>query len=65
MPSWGTLIRLLVQVVLMKIRHNIDTFKLREVTKIRKATNDQINEIEKAVADGDSIAISVLWKQLH
>ena len=63
----GPIITTAIKVLLMWLQNRFDPkmIKLREVAKIKNAQEKDLAKIEKAVADGDTAAISDIWRGLQ
>ena len=63
----GELLRLLIGVALMWLRNRYDpaTIRFREIGRIRHANETERLAIDKAVAVGDTAALSRIWAGLH
>ncbi len=62
----GELLGVALRVFLMWLRNRFDPemIKFREIRDVRKAKEAQIEEIERAVADDDTAALSDIWRRL-
>lgn len=58
---------LVLRLVIMWLQHRYDPkmVRLRELTKVKEANDVERIAIEKAVADGDTAALSRIWDGLH
>ena len=63
----GQIITLAIKVLLMCLQNRFDPemIKLREVAKIKHAQEKDLEEIERAVAEDDTVAISNIWSGLQ
>ncbi len=63
----GELIVLAIKVVLYKLANlwDPDMVKMREVKRIRHAKEKDREEIDKALIDGDTASLSVIWARLQ
>jgi len=46
-------------------RNDPEMIKFRELKRIKHAKDEQIEEIDKALAGGDTLAIATLWRELQ
>ena len=56
-----------IKVLLMWLQNRFDPemIKLRELKRIKDAKESDLEEIENAVANGDTAAISDIWRRLQ
>lgn len=64
--AWGAIFSTAIRVLLMWLENRFDPemIKLRELKDIRHAKEDDIEAIDKAIADGNAADLSDIWRRL-